>query len=117
MVVLSDFFDTQDDFGSLRFLLYRGFTPALVQVLAEDDLTPSIDNVREIVDVEDPSVPPIVVDPQAVAAYRERLSSHMARLQQFCRANGLVWTQVSSNQPLSAAVGDLLRSGLLGLHG
>jgi hypothetical protein len=73
-VVISDFFEAAGAFDGLQYLMYRGLTPAIVQVVADEELDPSLADEAELVDLEDSESDPLVVDSSAVAAYREQLA-------------------------------------------
>src|SRR5437870_9476688 len=43
-VVISDFFEPAGAFDGLQFLMYRGLTPAIVQIVAPEELDPNLDD-------------------------------------------------------------------------
>jgi uncharacterized protein (DUF58 family) len=110
-VVLSDFFVPGAGLQGLRYLLHRGLTPAVVQIVAAEELRPEVDDVLEIVDVERPHRK-IMVDPATLASYRARLAEHNETLRSFCLAQGCPWLQLESAMPFRAIVGALEASGL-----
>lgn len=115
-IVLSDFL-TPHTFEGLRYLQYRGLVPAVVQVLADEDLDPGIAEETEIRDVEDPAAPPLIVDAAAIRGYLERLDRLSRELRDFCRERGLPWLRLTA----STAFGDVLKTcvqaGVLAQHG
>ena len=115
-VVLSDFLTPDHTFEGLRYLQYRGLIPAVVQVLADEDIDPAIVDETEIRDVENPAARPLIVDAAAVRAYQERLDRLSRELRTFCRERGLPWLRVTA----STAFGDVLRAcvqaGILAQH-
>lgn len=113
VVVLSDFLAAERTYEGLRYLLYRGLTPALVQVLADEDLDPSLANDTEITDVEDPSAPPLIVNASAVRGYQDRLAALSGELQQFCVSRGLPWCQVAASAAFDDVLKACLQAGLL----
>jgi uncharacterized protein (DUF58 family) len=112
-VVLSDFFDARSDLRGLRFLLHRGLLPAVVQIVAAEELHPVLADGTEIVDIEDDSAPPLVVDPAALRAYEAQMAEHSAALQAFCFQNGLPWVRVQSNASFRHVLSSIERAGLL----
>jgi hypothetical protein len=117
VVVLSDFFDPECSLDGVRFLQYQGFTLALIQIVAPEEISPSISGRTELVDVEDTTATPIVVDEAAVAAYHGRLSDHTESLRSFCATNGLGWLQIDSSLPFDPMITALGRAGLLETRG
>jgi uncharacterized protein (DUF58 family) len=96
-VVFSDFFQSSNVLEGLRHLLYRGLTPVVIQVLAAEEIEPDVTGEVEMVDIEDPSARPIVVDETMVAAYRERLAMLSGDLKGFCARHRLPYVRVDSS--------------------
>ncbi len=117
VVVLSDFFDPAGCFAGVRYLLHRGLTPVLLQIVADEELNPAIDGKEELVDLEDATAPPLAVEESAVLRYRARLTALTASLGEFCASRGLPWLQVRSSDPFDTWVRACAQSGLLANHG
>ena len=115
-VVISDFFEPAGAFDGLQYLLYRGLTPAVVQVVADEELEPDLTDEAELVDLEEPGGDPLVVDASAVAVYREHLGRASAALERFCRVHGLAYAQLVASSPFQALVSTCRRAGLLDVH-
>ncbi len=96
VVVLSDFFDASGALDGLRFLLYRGFVPAVVQILAPEELRPEVDDELELTDIENPSAPALVVDAAALQSYQDNLGRDRTALADFCARHALACVQVES---------------------
>ena len=90
--------------------------PALVQVVAGEDLDPSIEDESELIDVENPSAPPLLADASIVSAYRERLGQLSRELSGFCLSNHLPWIQIRSDASFDDLLRACLDAGLLALH-
>lgn len=115
-VVLSDFFDPSSRLDGLRFLLYRGLTVAVVQLLADDEIDPNLNDPVELVDIENLSAPPLLVDPSEVPAYRERLAALTHGLQEFCASQSLPFVRLASSAHFGDLVSACTHAGLLELH-
>src|SRR5437762_298177 len=77
-VVLSDFFQPQLTLDGVRFLLYRGLTPALVQVVSDEELQPEFgedDEAVEFTDIEQTGRRGVVADRGSVEVYKGRMSA------------------------------------------
>jgi len=116
VVVLSDFFQPGLTLDGVRFLLYRGLTPALVQIVSDEELTPEFgadEDVIEFTDVEEPDARPVIADRSALAAYQQRMSALAGQLSEFCASRGLPWLRVSSSTPFEQVLGSCVQAGLL----
>jgi uncharacterized protein (DUF58 family) len=116
-IVMSDFYDPAGAFEGLRYLLHRGLTPALIQVVAPDEIDPRVAGEIELTDIEDPAAEPIAVDPALVAAYQARMAALTASLGEFCATHGLPWLQVRSSGPFAAWLRGCQQAGLLARRG
>lgn len=112
-VVLSDFYHPDGALDGLRYLLHRGLTPAIVQIVSDEELQPDIVDEAELVDVEDASGAPLVVDAAAVAAYQDRLAQMSAELEAFCLSRSLPWLRVASSTSFQSLVKACQQAGLL----
>ena len=113
VVVISDFFHPDGALDGLRYLLYRGLTPAIVQVVSDDELQPG-DRRR-----------------RGAGGYRgrerrvsrrrrgvgRRLSDRLARmsaeLEGFCFSRSLPWLRVASSASFQSLVKACQQAGLL----
>jgi uncharacterized protein (DUF58 family) len=112
-VVLSDFFDPAEPWEGLRYLLHRDLTPAVVQIVSDEELDPEVDGSIELVDLEDPQGGAVIVGPEAVDRYRARLDGVTAALGEFCGSHGCPWTRVRASSTFSDLVESCHRAGLL----
>ena len=117
VVIVSDFLDPAGAWEGLHYLLHRGLTPAVVQVLAPDELEPRIDDDIDLGDVEQPDAPRLTVTASAVPAYIERLTALTAELGEFCVTRGLPWLPLQSSAPFSDIVEACRHARLLGERG
>lgn len=116
-VVISDFFDRDSHFDGIRFLLYRGFTVSLVHVLADEEVHPRFEDDVELIDIEEAEMPPIGVEPAAVAAYRSRLDAFITNIRRLSTQHGVGYFQLRSTEPFGEVVAACTRAGLIELHG
>jgi uncharacterized protein (DUF58 family) len=112
-VVLSDFFEPGAGLRGLRYLLHRGLTPAVVQIVASDEVRPDFDDEIELVDVEDAAGGVLLVDRGVVDAYRVRLEEQTAMLRAFCLTRGLPWLRIESDTPFKSMLSAVESAGLL----
>jgi uncharacterized protein (DUF58 family) len=112
VVILSDFFEAGSRLEGARALLHRGLTPALVQIVAPEEIDPQLSGPTLLFDVEDDTASPLVVDEAAVAAFRARMKDHSESLRAFCLAQGLPWMRVVSSATFTELVSAAERAGL-----
>jgi len=117
VVVISDFFDPAGVFDGLRYLLHRRLTPALVQVLSDEELDPRLPEDVELEDIEAPGDTPLRVDSDVVRAYKQRLTEQRASLGEFCVTHGLPWIEVGSADRFATVVQACRRAGIVSSHG
>lgn len=113
VVVISDFFHEEGTFEGLRYLLHRGLTPAVVQVVASEELLPGIDDDVELVDIENADRQPLVVNRRSVPSYVERMARLSADLGEFCTTHGLPCLRVESSFEFTQLIQACVRAGLL----
>ena len=118
VVVISDFFQDGGTFEGLRYLMHRGLMPAVVQVVASEELDPGeIDDELELVDVEDADAPPLTVDAESIVAYRERMAQLTTDLGEFCATHGLPWMRVETSFAFTRLLDACVHAGLLAGQG
>lgn len=112
-VVISDFLDEGAGVDALRILRHQGLTPMIVQVLAPEDLAPTVGTSSLLLDIEHPAAPAIPVTPDAVAAYLERLRAHLERLRTFGLAHRLAHARLSPTDGFRSQLSGLAQAGIL----
>jgi uncharacterized protein (DUF58 family) len=115
-LVLSDFLDQRHTFEGLQLLIYRGLVPALIQVVADEDLDPDLQDEAELVDAEHADAMPMVADRSVVNAYRERLARVTDSLRDFSLTHHLPWMQLRSSMSLDAILAACMDAGLVAVH-
>jgi uncharacterized protein (DUF58 family) len=111
VAVLSDFFEPGAGIEGLRYLLHRGLTPAVVQIVADEELDPELDEYAELVDVED-GKGRFVVDRTAIVGYRARLHQQQSTLHAFSAEHGLCFMRLASSTSFGAMVTAAEAAGL-----
>jgi uncharacterized protein (DUF58 family) len=112
-VVISDFFAPEGAIEGLQYLRYKGLTPAVVQLVAPEELRPDISDEVDLVDIEAPEGGSLTVDAAAVDGYRQRLERTSSELGDFCRANGAPWLRLDASAGFEAILRSCLNGGLL----
>ena len=116
-IVISDFFSPALPLDGLQYLQHRGLAPAVVQIVSRDELDPVIDGDAELVDVEHPDAPSLLVDEHAIARYRMQLEDHRRRLAAYCQEHGIPFVRLVSDSSFSERLGALQGAGLVSAYG
>lgn len=114
VAVFSDYFEPGAGLRGLQYLLHRGLTPAVVQMVAPEEISPELDGQTELVDVEAQNDPPLAVDADVLAAYRRRMAEHEGRLREFSAAHGCAWIRLRSDMTFRQALSAMESSGIVG---
>ena len=102
-VVISDFFDPDWQAG-IKALLARGYQVAVLHVLAEDELKPTLLGDLRIIDSETGEAKEMSVNPQLLARYQQTLSSFCGEVESFCHRYGIDYLRTSTALPFEDLV-------------
>jgi uncharacterized protein (DUF58 family) len=116
-VVISDFFGSALPLDGLQYLQHRGLAPAVVQIVSRDEVDPALDGDAELVDVEHPDSPALLVDEHAIARYRAQLEAHRRQLAAYCQDHGIPCVRLVSDSSFSDRLGALQGAGLVSAYG
>ena len=116
-VVVSDFFAPSLPLDGLQYLQHRGLAPAVVQIVSRDEVDPTLDGEAELVDVEQPDAPALLVDEHAIARYRAQLEDHRQRLAAYCQEHAIPFVRLVSDSSFSERLGALQGAGLVSAYG
>jgi uncharacterized protein (DUF58 family) len=116
-VVCSDFFQPGMTFEGLDYLRYRQLTPALVQILDDEEVRPAIADEMDLRDLENPDAPRLAVDAGAIDAYLGEMAKATAALTSYCAEHGLPWLRISASATFDQMLDACQRAGLLAARG
>lgn len=109
LFVISDFLDAGDFRVEMKLLVQRGYDLNLIQVLAPEELEPSMTGDLMLVDSESGATREVTVNERVLTAYRSALASYTTSLESFCRSTGIGYTMV----PADVSFEDLLLKRLV----
>jgi uncharacterized protein (DUF58 family) len=113
VAIISDFFEPGAGLQGLRYLLHRGLTPAVIQVIAHDELQPGFsDDAVEIVDIENPGTR-FAFNAAMVGEYRRRLEAHLGSLRAFCLTHRLPCVRIEPGTTFKGIVAQLELGGVV----
>jgi uncharacterized protein (DUF58 family) len=108
-IVLSDFLTDTDWRAGLRALRGKRLELSVVQILAPEELDPSLRGDWTLRDAETAGEVEVTISPRVLRRYRQELAAHTAALQEFCRRQAIAFVQVPSNVSLEDTVLQSLR--------
>jgi uncharacterized protein (DUF58 family) len=109
-IVLSDFFDPDWQSG-LKALLARGFQVAVLHVLAEDEVHPTLLGDLRIIDSETNEAKEMSVNPQLLARYQNTFDAFCTEIEAFCHRYGVDYLRTSTALPFEDLVLKYMRQG------
>jgi uncharacterized protein (DUF58 family) len=104
LVVASDFFDPGPVVAALSRAVAAGHDPALVQVVAPEEIEPTLEGDLTLEDAETGATVDVTIDPAVVEAYVLRFAGLCEELRAFARRHGATYVRVRTDEPLEAAV-------------
>jgi hypothetical protein len=102
-VVISDFFDPDWQEG-MKALLARGYQVAVLHVLAEDEIKPTLLGDLRIIDSENGEAKEMSVNPQLMVRYQQTLNTFCAEVEGFCHRYGIDYLRTSTAFPFEDLV-------------
>jgi uncharacterized protein (DUF58 family) len=99
-VVLSDFLDPEGYDSGLNALIGRGFQVDIVQILAPEELSPTIFGDLRLVDSETGGMQEVTFGRYRLKSYQQTVQKFMQRFREFCQSRGINFFTASSNTAL-----------------
>jgi len=99
-VILSDFLDPGGYEEGLRALIGRRFQVSTVQILAPEELTPTVYGDLRLVDSESGGQQEVTFGKYRLKAYQQTVENYCQRLREYCRGRGISFFRASSDTPL-----------------
>ena len=108
VIIISDFFDEGYQKG-VSSLLSRGFEVTLIQVLDEEEINPSIVGDLTLVDSETGEKREVSISQSMIKRYKERLSNHCSKIEDFGLRYGCNYVQVSNQSDFESLILNYMR--------
>ena len=112
-VLISDLLDPAGYERGLKALLERRFDVHVIQVLAREEMDPTLAGDLRLTDVETGEMRDLTMDGQALGDYRQRLGEFLGRAESFCRTNEITYHRVTTDTPVEEMVLRQLKGLLL----
>jgi uncharacterized protein (DUF58 family) len=111
-VIISDMFGGNDDYQrGIAALRARRFEVRVLQVLAQEDVLPSLRGDLKLVDIETDRALETTTDRQAIAQYTKNFGRFCEELRAFCSRQGVLHCSVTTDVPLEELFFRRLREG------
>jgi uncharacterized protein (DUF58 family) len=104
LLVVSDFFDPGPVTAAAARAVRAGHDVVLAQVVAPDEIEPTLEGDWALEDAETGAVVEVTMDAAALAAYVARFAGLCAELRAFARKYGGAYVRVRTDEPLEDAV-------------
>jgi hypothetical protein len=109
-IVLSDFLDPNWAEG-LKSLLARGYQVALIHVLDEEEIRPTLVGDLRIIDSETGDSKEMSVNPALLQRYQATLDAFCAEIETFASRYGMEYLRTSTAMPFEDIILKYLRQG------
>ena len=109
-LILSDFLDPNGYESGLSALVARGFQVHAIQILAPEELNPSVFGDLRLVDAESGAEQEVTFGRYRLKAYLLAVANYVKRLGEFCTSRGISFFSVGSDVDLSTLLLKQLRS-------
>jgi len=109
-LVLTDLLSDSDWQSGLRGLQACGQEVSLLQILAPEELNPSVRGDWKLLDTESGAEVEVSISPRLLRRYQEELARHTEAIRDFCRRQGIAFLQISSDAPVGDTVLTSLRA-------
>ena len=114
-VVFSDFLTDTDWRSGLCALRANGQEVTALQILAPEELLPSLRGDWKLRDIESGALVDVTISPRVLRRYEEQLAAHTAALRDFCHQQGITFVQLPSDASLAEdALTRLCAAGVIG---
>lgn len=108
-IVVSDFLFPEGFERGLKTLAARGFETTVIQLLAREELEPTLTGDLKLVDAEDGTTKEISVTASLLKAYKANLDAYTANLRSFCLRYGMNYALIGNDTPIEDTIGKMLR--------
>jgi uncharacterized protein (DUF58 family) len=116
LVVLSDCFCEGGYQDAFRCLAFAGFEPAVIRILADEEVLPDIEEEVELRDLERQDAAGPVAGRAAVGRYREALERYSRTLSSFCLSERIPFVDTTPTLSFEELILRLMRAGVWRSH-
>ncbi|BBM82573.1 DUF58 domain-containing protein [Candidatus Uabimicrobium amorphum] len=100
VVIISDFLDVQGLEKAYKFFSPRSYEVIAIQVLAEEEIEPTLTGDIKLVDSENGATTDLSISADLLQRYQFVLSGFMQQLSDYCSRNGIFYLYTSNQAPI-----------------
>ena len=104
VVVISDLLGDTDTLNALRALRSRQHDVIVIQILTDEEYTPTLNGILRLIDSESGQVVKTTVDAELRDLYQTQLQQHLLAIEQTCRMNGFNYVRSSTSVALEDVI-------------
>ena len=108
-VVLSDLMDEHDLLGAFDACRYQKHDMVIMQLLAPEELDPSLPDEALLTDSEDGSERRVRVTPRLLDRYQNALAAHQEEISSYCSRYGFGFSVANTGEPFENAVMEIFK--------
>lgn len=112
VIVISDLFDPEGYESAIQALLHKRYDVVLLQILNEQELSPTEKGELKLVDAETGESERFSVDSECLLRYQETLMSFFKEIEQFCLKRGVEYLRIITSTPFEDLILKYLRQGM-----
>jgi uncharacterized protein (DUF58 family) len=110
-VVVSDFYDPKGYAEALNFLRYNKFTPFVVHLYDQGELTPNLRGDLTLIDCETQETRDVTVSPRLLDEYRRAHARWCSEVEDFCKKRQITYFRTPTQTPFEDLILRIFRSG------
>lgn len=111
-IVISDLLDPGGFVEGLQALVYRRFDVMVLQVLDENELSPTLRGPYRLVDGETEDETEVTLEPETITEYQARLTAYFQEVEDFCLSHDIEYLRTTTGIPFEDVVFTYLRRGV-----
>jgi len=103
-LILSDFFSPPGYQEGIKYLIHKGFSVNMIQILSPEDKNPAIIGKARIQDIESYSASNFYINEIILKKYKEKLNKYIDGLNKFCTMYNVPYLHTTSGTPFEETV-------------
>ncbi len=111
-VILSDCFAPGGYQDAFRCLAYGGFEVVLIRIIAQEELSPELEDGLVLRDLENKDVRGPIITSAVLSQYRRNVAEHSEELNNFCLSEGIPMVEAVSSASFEDLTLKMMRAGV-----
>jgi uncharacterized protein (DUF58 family) len=111
-IILSDCFAPKGYQSAFHCLAYGGFEVVLIRIIAEEELSPELEDGLELRDLENEDLRGLTVSSAVLSQYKKSVKNHSKELSNFCLSEGIPMVEAVSSVTFEELTLKMMRAGI-----